>query len=78
MFLYQTIKTKKNLGNIQAGYVIPKFRHITPTYKSKTIFATFTIAFEIKNIRPKMSRIWSKKYVMLCDFELDTMAYSHK
>ena len=59
MFLYQIKITKANLGNIQAGYVIPKFHHRTPTYKSKTI--AFTIAFESKNIRPMMSRIWSKK-----------------
>ena len=78
MFLYQIIITKTNLGNIQAGYVMPKFHHITPTYISKTIFTTLTIVFESKNIRPKMSRIWSKKYVMLCDFKLDARAYSHK
>ena len=78
MLLYQIIITKTNLANIQAGYVIPKFYHITPTYKSKSIFATFATVFESKNIRPKMSRIWSKKYVMLCDFKLDKRAYSHK
>ena len=61
MLLYQIIITKTSLGNIQAGYVIPESHPITPTYKPKTIFATFTIVFESKNIRPMMNKIWSKK-----------------
>ena len=60
------IITKTNLANIHTGYVITLF------LQHSQLFLT------VKTLGQRWVEFGVKKYVMLCDFKLDTRAYSHK